>query len=69
MDVKAAVAFEATKPLQIETVQLDGPKVGEVMVEIHATGICHTHEFTLSGATACTHSRHSASMDLPYANA
>ncbi len=50
MDVKAAVAFEAAKPLQIETVQLEGPKAGEVMVEIHATGICHTNEFTLSGA-------------------
>ena len=50
MDVKAAVAFEAGKPLQIETVQLDGPKAGEVLVEIKATGICHTDEFTLSGA-------------------
>ena len=49
MDVKAAVAFEAAKPLQIETVQLDGPKTGEVMVEIKATGICHTDDFTLSG--------------------
>jgi S-(hydroxymethyl)glutathione dehydrogenase/alcohol dehydrogenase len=50
MDVRAAVAFEAGKPLQVETVQLDGPKAGEVMVEIKATGICHTDEFTLSGA-------------------
>jgi S-(hydroxymethyl)glutathione dehydrogenase / alcohol dehydrogenase len=50
MDVRAAVAFAAGKPLQIETVQLDGPKAGEVMVEIKATGICHTDEFTLSGA-------------------
>ncbi len=50
MDVRAAVAFEAGKPLSIETVQLEGPKAGEVMVEIHATGICHTDEFTLSGA-------------------
>ena len=49
MDVKAAVAFEAAKPLQIETVRLEGPKTGEVMVEIKATGICHTDEFTLSG--------------------
>ena len=49
MDVLAAVAFEAAKPLQIETVQLDGPKTGEVMVEIKATGICHTDDFTLSG--------------------
>src|SRR5450432_1101076 len=50
MDVRAAVAFEAGKPLQVETVQLEGPKAGEVMVEIKATGICHTDEFTLSGA-------------------
>jgi S-(hydroxymethyl)glutathione dehydrogenase/alcohol dehydrogenase len=50
MDVRAAVAFEAGKPLQVETVQLDGPKAGEVLVEIKATGICHTDEFTLSGA-------------------
>jgi S-(hydroxymethyl)glutathione dehydrogenase/alcohol dehydrogenase len=50
MDVRAAVAFEAGRPLQVETVQLDGPKAGEVLVEIKATGICHTDEFTLSGA-------------------
>ncbi|MBM3490614.1 MAG: S-(hydroxymethyl)glutathione dehydrogenase/class III alcohol dehydrogenase [Alphaproteobacteria bacterium] len=50
MDVRAAVAFEAGKPLAIETVQLDGPKAGEVMVEIKATGLCHTDAFTLSGA-------------------
>jgi S-(hydroxymethyl)glutathione dehydrogenase/alcohol dehydrogenase len=50
VDVRAAVAFEAGKSLAIETVQLDGPKEGEVMVEIKATGICHTDEFTLSGA-------------------
>lgn len=50
MDVSAAVAFEAGKPLQIETVQLEGPRPFEVMVEIKATGICHTDEFTLSGA-------------------
>ncbi|NIJ41034.1 S-(hydroxymethyl)glutathione dehydrogenase/alcohol dehydrogenase [Parvibaculum indicum] len=50
MDVKAAVAFEAGKPLEIETVQLEGPKEGEVLVEIKATGICHTDAFTLSGA-------------------
>ncbi|MEX2249534.1 MAG: alcohol dehydrogenase catalytic domain-containing protein, partial [Parvibaculum sp.] len=49
MDVRAAVAFEAGKPLEIETVQLDGPKAGEVLVEIKATGICHTDAFTLSG--------------------
>ena len=50
MDVKAALAFEAGKPLQIETVRLDGPRTGEVMVEIKATGVCHTDEFTRSGA-------------------
>ena len=50
MDVRAAVAFEAGKPLEIETVQLEGPKVGEVLVEIKATGLCHTDKYTLSGA-------------------
>src|SRR5579871_3621582 len=50
MDVRAAVAFEPGKPLSIETVQLEGPKAGEVMVELKATGICHTDEYTLSGA-------------------
>ena len=50
MDVKAAVAFEAGKPLEIATVQLEGPREGEVLVEIMATGICHTDEFTRSGA-------------------
>ncbi|MBT5050463.1 MAG: alcohol dehydrogenase catalytic domain-containing protein, partial [Rhodospirillaceae bacterium] len=49
MDVRAAVAHEAGKPLTIETVQLDGPREGEVLVEIKATGICHTDAFTLSG--------------------
>src|SRR5919202_4631247 len=50
MEVRAAVAFEAGKPLSIETVQLEGPKEGEVLVEIKATGICHTDKYTLSGA-------------------
>lgn len=50
MDVRAALAVEAGKPLEITTVQLDGPQEGEVLVEIMATGICHTDEFTLSGA-------------------
>ena len=50
MDVRAAVAHQAGKPLEIETVQLEGPKAGEVLVEIKATGICHTDEFTRSGA-------------------
>ncbi len=50
MDVRAAVAHKAGAPLSIETVQLDGPRAGEVLVEVKATGICHTDEFTLSGA-------------------
>src|SRR5881398_3445953 len=50
MDIRAAVAHKAGAPLTIETVQLQGPKAGEVLVEIKATGICHTDEFTLSGA-------------------
>jgi len=50
MKTRAAVAFEAGKPLEICEVDLDGPKAGEVLVEIKATGICHTDEFTLSGA-------------------
>ncbi len=50
MDVRAAVAHEAGKPLVIETVQLDGPRAGEVLIEVKATGICHTDHFTLSGA-------------------
>ncbi|BBA78803.1 glutathione dependent formaldehyde dehydrogenase [cyanobacterium endosymbiont of Rhopalodia gibberula] len=49
MDVKAAVAFEAGKPLSIETVQVEGPRAGEVLVEIKATGVCHTDAYTLSG--------------------
>ena len=50
MKTRAAVAFEAGKPLEIVEVDLEGPKEGEVLVEIKATGICHTDEFTLSGA-------------------
>ena len=50
METRAAVALEIGKPLSIETVNLDGPRDGEVLVEIKATGICHTDEFTLSGA-------------------
>src|SRR5947209_1884780 len=49
MDVRAAVAHKAGAPLTVETVQLAGPKSGEVLVEIKATGICHTDEFTRSG--------------------
>ncbi|MGF1649608.1 MAG: S-(hydroxymethyl)glutathione dehydrogenase/class III alcohol dehydrogenase [Hyphomicrobiaceae bacterium] len=50
MKTRAAVATAAGKPLEILTVDLDGPRAGEVLVEIKATGICHTDEFTLSGA-------------------
>lgn len=50
MDIKAAIAWEAGKPLSIETVQLEGPRTGEVLVEIKATGVCHTDAYTLSGA-------------------
>src|SRR5512135_3827087 len=49
MDVRAAVAFAPGRPLEVTTVTLDGPRTGEVLVEIKATGICHTDEFTLSG--------------------
>ncbi|KPB02810.1 S-(hydroxymethyl)glutathione dehydrogenase/class III alcohol dehydrogenase [Ahrensia marina] len=50
MKTRAAVAFEAGKPLEVVEVDLEGPKSGEVLVEMKATGICHTDEFTLSGA-------------------
>jgi len=50
MKTRAAVAREAGKPLSLETIDIEGPRAGEVLVEIRATGICHTDEFTLSGA-------------------
>jgi len=50
MQTKAAVARKAGAPLSLETVELEGPRAGEVLVEIKATGVCHTDEFTLSGA-------------------
>ncbi len=50
MDVKAAVAFGSSKPLSIETVQLEAPQKGEVLIEIKATGVCHTDAYTLGGA-------------------
>jgi S-(hydroxymethyl)glutathione dehydrogenase/alcohol dehydrogenase len=50
MKTRAAVAFEAGKPLSLEMVDLEGPREGEVLVEIKATGICHTDKYTLSGA-------------------
>ena len=50
MKTRAAVAYAPGQPLVIEEVDLDGPKAGEVLVEIKATGVCHTDEFTRSGA-------------------
>src|SRR3954468_17458561 len=50
MDVRAAVAVQAGKPPEVMTVQLEGPRAGEVLIEVKATGICHTDDFTLSGA-------------------
>ena len=50
MKTRAAVAIQAGKPLEITEVDLEGPKAGEVLVEVKATGVCHTDEFTLSGA-------------------
>jgi S-(hydroxymethyl)glutathione dehydrogenase / alcohol dehydrogenase len=50
MDVQAAIAFEPGQPLMVDTVQLEGPKSGEVLIEIKATGVCHTDGYTLSGA-------------------
>ena len=50
MQVRAAVARKAGDPLSLETIELDGPREGEVLIEIKATGICHTDEYTLSGA-------------------
>ena len=50
MKVRAAIAYQAKAPLVIDTIDLDGPKEGEVLVEVKATGICHTDEYTLSGA-------------------
>ena len=49
MRSRAAVAWEANKPLTIETIDIDGPKSGEVLVEVMATGVCHTDAYTLSG--------------------
>ena len=50
MQTRAAVAWKAGEPLTIETIDIEGPKAGEVLVEIKATGICHTDAYTLSGA-------------------
>ena len=50
MKTKAAIAYATGKPLEVVTVDLGGPKAGEVLVEIHASGVCLTDEFTRSGA-------------------
>ena len=50
MDTRAAIAFEAGQDLVVDTVQLEGPRAGEVLVELRATGLCHTDKYTLSGA-------------------
>jgi S-(hydroxymethyl)glutathione dehydrogenase/alcohol dehydrogenase len=50
LQVKAAVAYSVVQPLSIETVELEGPQAGEVLVEIKASGVCHTDAYTLSGA-------------------
>src|SRR5215468_8811120 len=50
MKTRAAIAYAAGKPLEVVTLDLDGPKAGEVLVELKATGVCHTDEFTRSGA-------------------
>src|ERR1700755_3711956 len=50
MKTRAAIAYASGKPLEVATLDLDGPKAGEVLVELKATGVCHTDEFTRSGA-------------------
>ena len=50
MKTRAAVAFAAGKPLEVVEIDLEGPRAGEVLVEVRATGICHTDAYTLSGA-------------------
>lgn len=50
METRAAVAHRAAEPLEITNVQLDGPQEGEVLIQVHATGVCHTDAYTLSGS-------------------
>ena len=50
MKARAAVATAAGKPLSIEEIEVEGPRTGEVLIEIKATGVCHTDAYTLSGA-------------------
>ena len=49
MKVKAAIAIEKAKPLEIDYIELEGPKPGEVLIEVKSTGVCHTDAYTLSG--------------------
>ena len=65
MKTRAAVAFEAKQPLEIVELDLDGPKAGEVLVEIMATGICHTDAYTLDGLDSEGSSRRSSAMKAP----
>ena len=65
MKTRAAVALEKAKPLVVTEVDLDGPKAGEVLVEVKATGICHTDEFTLSGPTRKDCSRPFSATRVP----
>ena len=57
MKTKAAIAYAAGKPLEVVTLDLDGPKAGEVLIQIKASGVCHTDEFTRSGADPRASSR------------
>ncbi len=65
MKTRAAVAVAAGKPLEVMEVDLEGPREGEVLVEIKATGICHTDEFTLSGRIPRDCSRPFSDMRAP----
>lgn len=69
MKTRAAVAFEAKKPLEIVEVDLEGPKAGEVLVEIKATGICHTDAYTLDGFDSEGSSPRSWAMKAPASSA
>ena len=50
MKVKAAIALEAGRPLEVDYIEVEGPKTGEVLIEVKSTGICHTDAYTLSGS-------------------
>jgi S-(hydroxymethyl)glutathione dehydrogenase / alcohol dehydrogenase len=65
MTVRAAVARVAGKPLSLETVDAEGPRAGEVLIEIRATGICHTDEYTLSVPIPKASSWRSSAMRAP----